>query len=47
MAPKLMGSLARPLFELPLQELNSAVNLQIVDMRAVGKDWKIVARPSL
>lgn len=46
MAPKLMGNLARPLFELPLQELNSAVNLQIVDVRAVGKDWRIVAKPS-
>jgi len=45
MAPKLMGNLARPLFELPLKELNSAVDLQIVDVRAVGKDWRIVARP--
>jgi diaminohydroxyphosphoribosylaminopyrimidine deaminase / 5-amino-6-(5-phosphoribosylamino)uracil reductase len=44
MAPKLMGNLARPLFELPLQELNSAVDLQIVDMRAVGKDWRIIAK---
>lgn len=47
MAPKLMGNLARPLFELPLNELSSAVDLQIVDVRAVGKDWRIVARPSL
>jgi diaminohydroxyphosphoribosylaminopyrimidine deaminase / 5-amino-6-(5-phosphoribosylamino)uracil reductase len=46
MAPKLMGNLARPLFELPLQELSSAVDLQIVDVRTVGKDWKIVAKPS-
>lgn len=46
MAPKLMGNLARPLFELPLQDLNSAVNLQIVDVRAVGKDWRVVAKPS-
>jgi len=45
MAPKLMGNLARPLFELPLQELNSAVDLQIVEVRAVGKDWRIVAKP--
>jgi diaminohydroxyphosphoribosylaminopyrimidine deaminase / 5-amino-6-(5-phosphoribosylamino)uracil reductase len=44
MAPKLMGNLARPLFELPLQELNSAVDLQIVDVRAVGKDWRVVAK---
>jgi diaminohydroxyphosphoribosylaminopyrimidine deaminase/5-amino-6-(5-phosphoribosylamino)uracil reductase len=47
MAPKLMGNLARPLFELPLQELSSAVDLQIVDVRAVGQDWRIVARPLL
>lgn len=45
MAPKLMGNLARPLFELPLNELGSVVDLQIVDVRAVGKDWKIVAKP--
>lgn len=45
MAPKLMGNLARPLFELPLTELGSAVDLQIMDVRAVGKDWRIVARP--
>lgn len=47
MAPKLMGSDARPLFDLPLQDLNAAVNLQISDVRAVGKDWRIVARPLL
>jgi diaminohydroxyphosphoribosylaminopyrimidine deaminase / 5-amino-6-(5-phosphoribosylamino)uracil reductase len=45
MAPKLMGSDARPLFDLPLQDLNAAVNLQISDVRAVGEDWRIVARP--
>lgn len=44
MAPKLMGNLARPLFELPLQELSAAVDLQIVDVRAVGKDWRVVAK---
>ena len=44
MAPKLMGNLARPLFDLPLNELSSAVDLQIVDVRAVGKDWKIIAK---
>jgi diaminohydroxyphosphoribosylaminopyrimidine deaminase/5-amino-6-(5-phosphoribosylamino)uracil reductase len=44
MAPKLMGSNARPLLDLPLQDLNAAVNLQIVDMRAVGKDWRVVAK---
>lgn len=45
MAPKLMGSNSRPLVDLPLLDLDSAVNLQIVDIRAVGKDWRIVARP--
>lgn len=45
-APKLMGNNARALFDLPLQNLSEAVNVEIVDMRAVGKDWRVVAKPS-
>lgn len=45
-APKLMGNTARALFDLPLKNLSEAMNLEIVDVRAVGKDWRIVARPS-
>ena len=45
MAPKLMGSEARPLFDLPLQRMAGALPLKIVDIRAVGKDWRITAKP--
>lgn len=44
MAPKLLGSTARPLLELPLLQMAQAVGLQIVDMRAVGPDWRISCR---
>ncbi len=45
MAPKLMGSEARPLFELPLQSMAAQLPLFITDVRAVGQDWRITARP--
>lgn len=45
MAPKLMGSSARPLFDLPLQRMAGALPLKITDIRAVGKDWRITAKP--
>ncbi len=45
MAPKLMGSNARPLFELPLQTMSAQLPLTISDVRAVGNDWRITARP--
>lgn len=45
MAPKLMGSDARPLFELPIQSMSGQLPLTITDMRAVGNDWRITARP--
>jgi diaminohydroxyphosphoribosylaminopyrimidine deaminase/5-amino-6-(5-phosphoribosylamino)uracil reductase len=45
MAPKLMGSQARPLFQLPgLDTMDQAIDLQVTDMRAVGADWRITAR---
>lgn len=44
-APKLLGSLARPLLELPLDRMSEARELQITDIRAVGTDWRIVAVP--
>jgi diaminohydroxyphosphoribosylaminopyrimidine deaminase/5-amino-6-(5-phosphoribosylamino)uracil reductase len=43
MAPKLLGSNARPLFDLPLNTMSSALPLKISDMRAVGTDWRITA----
>ncbi|QNH07435.1 bifunctional diaminohydroxyphosphoribosylaminopyrimidine deaminase/5-amino-6-(5-phosphoribosylamino)uracil reductase RibD [Pseudomonas sp. B11D7D] len=44
-APKLLGSSARPLLELPLNRMAEAPELQIVDIRAVGDDWQITAVP--
>ena len=45
MAPKLLGSNARPLFDLSLNTMSSALPLKISDMRAVGTDWRITATP--
>ena len=46
MAPKLMGSTARPLFDLPFDEMAQALSLTIKEVRAVGDDWRITATPS-
>ncbi len=46
MAPMLLGDAARGAFALPtLTRLESAPRLEIVDLRAVGRDWRITARP--
>ncbi len=45
-APTLMGSKARPLFNLPnIESLNQQIRLDIKDIRAVGQDWRITATP--
>ncbi|WP_313055113.1 bifunctional diaminohydroxyphosphoribosylaminopyrimidine deaminase/5-amino-6-(5-phosphoribosylamino)uracil reductase RibD [Pseudomonas lopnurensis] len=44
-AAKFLGSSARPLLELPLERMSEARELKIVDIRAVGEDWMIVAQP--
>jgi len=44
-AAKLMGSQARPLFDLPIRTMSGALDLMITDVRAVGPDWKITAAP--
>ncbi|MCF6236684.1 MAG: bifunctional diaminohydroxyphosphoribosylaminopyrimidine deaminase/5-amino-6-(5-phosphoribosylamino)uracil reductase RibD [Gammaproteobacteria bacterium] len=45
MAPHLMGSTAKPLFQLPgLSEMTDRIDLNITDIRAVGKDWRITAK---
>ncbi|WP_461519097.1 bifunctional diaminohydroxyphosphoribosylaminopyrimidine deaminase/5-amino-6-(5-phosphoribosylamino)uracil reductase RibD [Porticoccus sp.] len=46
MAPKFLGSAARPLLDLPLQTMSAALANDIIDMRAVGGDWRITVRPS-
>ena len=45
MAPKLMGSLARPLFDLPMHEMNEYLPLEITDVRKVGDDWRFTLIP--
>ena len=44
-APKFMGSSARPLFELPISTMSGHLPLIIKDIRAVGYDWRITALP--
>lgn len=46
MAPTLMGSDARGLFNLPLLEsMQDRMHLDIKDIRAIGRDWRIIANP--
>ncbi|HQQ64418.1 MAG TPA: bifunctional diaminohydroxyphosphoribosylaminopyrimidine deaminase/5-amino-6-(5-phosphoribosylamino)uracil reductase RibD [Pseudomonadales bacterium] len=45
MAPKLLGSTARPLFTLPFEAMEEAHNLKILDVRAVGDDWRFTVKP--
>jgi diaminohydroxyphosphoribosylaminopyrimidine deaminase/5-amino-6-(5-phosphoribosylamino)uracil reductase len=46
MAPLLMGDEARGLLSLPgLQKMADRVELKVDDIRAVGRDWRIQARP--
>nr|VFJ92592.1 MAG: diaminohydroxyphosphoribosylaminopyrimidine deaminase [Candidatus Kentron sp. H]VFJ93488.1 MAG: diaminohydroxyphosphoribosylaminopyrimidine deaminase [Candidatus Kentron sp. H]VFK00275.1 MAG: diaminohydroxyphosphoribosylaminopyrimidine deaminase [Candidatus Kentron sp. H] len=45
LAPTIMGSGARALFELPgLERMADRFHLAITDIRAVGRDWRITAR---
>jgi diaminohydroxyphosphoribosylaminopyrimidine deaminase/5-amino-6-(5-phosphoribosylamino)uracil reductase len=45
MAPHLMGDKARGLFDLPgLERMTDRIELEIHDIRAVGRDWRIIAR---
>jgi len=45
MAPHLMGDQARGLFHLPgLGTMKERIELEITDIRAVGRDWRITAR---
>ena len=41
MAPSLMGSTGRPLVEWPMSKMAGQQSLEIIDIRAVGKDWRI------
>ncbi|AOE83317.1 bifunctional diaminohydroxyphosphoribosylaminopyrimidine deaminase/5-amino-6-(5-phosphoribosylamino)uracil reductase RibD [Pseudomonas sp. TCU-HL1] len=45
-AAKFLGSNARPLLDWPLERMAEAPALKIVEMRAVGDDWRVIAVPS-
>lgn len=45
LAPTLLGSEAKPMFELLLQHMAQQYRLQQTDMRMVGQDIRITARP--
>ncbi len=46
MAPTLMGDRARSLFKLPgLDKMTDRIDLEITDVRAVGRDFRITATP--
>jgi diaminohydroxyphosphoribosylaminopyrimidine deaminase/5-amino-6-(5-phosphoribosylamino)uracil reductase len=48
MAPCLMGSSGRPLIDWPMTTMSEQQAIDIMDIRAVGKDWRIQCRvPSL
>jgi len=48
MAPHLMGSEARGLFNIPgLDSMNKRINLSIQDIRCVGRDYRITAKPEI
>ncbi len=47
MAPLLLGDRARGLFQLPeLTRMSERTELEILDMRAVGRDWRVMLRPT-
>ena len=46
MAPHIMGHDARGMFRIPaLEKMADRISLNITDVRAVGKDWRITATP--
>lgn len=46
LAPLLLGDQARPLFRLPnLLDMQQRWNLEVLETRAVGADWRITLRP--
>ena len=46
-APHIMGNNERGMFALPsLARMVERVNLEIRDVRAIGKDWRVIAKVS-
>ena len=46
-APKWLGSAGRPVSELPFSNMDEAVNMEILDQRQFGGDWRIIAAPKI
>jgi diaminohydroxyphosphoribosylaminopyrimidine deaminase/5-amino-6-(5-phosphoribosylamino)uracil reductase len=46
MAPKLLGSSARPLFQLPLETIDEAVELELKSVSQIGQDLRLVYKPN-
>lgn len=44
-APVILGSSARPLLQLDIQSMSDKLEIDITDIRAVGQDWQITAKP--
>jgi diaminohydroxyphosphoribosylaminopyrimidine deaminase/5-amino-6-(5-phosphoribosylamino)uracil reductase len=44
-APQLMGSTARPLFDFQIDAMMDTKKLNIIDARAIGDDWRFILRP--
>ncbi|VVO20086.1 bifunctional diaminohydroxyphosphoribosylaminopyrimidine deaminase/5-amino-6-(5-phosphoribosylamino)uracil reductase RibD [Pseudomonas fluorescens] len=44
-AGKFLGSSARPLLDWPLELMSAAPQLKIIEIRAVGEDWRVTAIP--
>ena len=44
-APKVMGSAARALFDVPLRFMDEALPVRFTDVRSVGRDIRITAVP--
>ena len=45
-AGQFLGSSARPLLDWPLARMSEAPRLKIIEMRAVGDDWRVIAIPA-
>ncbi|MFT5483300.1 MAG: diaminohydroxyphosphoribosylaminopyrimidine deaminase [Halieaceae bacterium] len=47
MAPSLLGSNARGLIELPLDAMTDKIELEPIDTRVVGRDWRFTLKPAV
>jgi diaminohydroxyphosphoribosylaminopyrimidine deaminase/5-amino-6-(5-phosphoribosylamino)uracil reductase len=45
-APRLLGSRARPLLDLPLDHMAEAMDLRLIDRRQIGADQRFVFKPA-